>query len=292
MQPANKLTQEEALSRIHAAHGDTYNTKDVVYRGNKVHVIMRCKIHGEFSIAPSRLFVGKGCGKCGKEEGKNKRTRTSQQFISAAKEIHGEKYDYSLTNYLNYTTNVKIICSKHGEFTQSPGSHLSRKAGCPKCGREAMSIRHQGSVNPAYKPNTEHNLRLSDKYRGALKRTLKELGSKKNTYTERLLGYSQKDLQKHLESFESFDITKAFHVDHIIPVHFFVKKGISDLRLINGLWNLQPLDPTKNLQKSGKICPLLEHQFDEIIVHVTNLSASPNLPDLAKRRWGLPYTLK
>jgi len=53
-------------------------------------------------------------------------------FISKAKQIHGDRYDYSKINYINSKTKVIIICSEHGEFKQIPSNHL-KKFNCQKC---------------------------------------------------------------------------------------------------------------------------------------------------------------
>lgn len=57
---------------------------------------------------------------------------TTEDFVSKAKEIHGDKYDYSKVQYINSSTKVEIICPKHGSFWQTPNSHLSGQ-GCPEC---------------------------------------------------------------------------------------------------------------------------------------------------------------
>ena len=62
------------------------------------------------------------------------RKLTTEEFIKKAKQVHGDKYDYSKVEYINNLTKVKIICSEHGEFEQTPGNHLSGK-GCPKCAK-------------------------------------------------------------------------------------------------------------------------------------------------------------
>ena len=49
-----------------------------------------------------------------------------------SREKHGDIYDYSLVNYVDSLTKVKIICPIHGEFLQSPRKHLQRQ-GCPNC---------------------------------------------------------------------------------------------------------------------------------------------------------------
>lgn len=49
--------------------------------------------------------------------------------------IHGNKYDYSLVNYIGAEDKVRIVCPLHGEFSQTPNSHMHRN-GCMECGRE------------------------------------------------------------------------------------------------------------------------------------------------------------
>ena len=56
----------------------------------------------------------------------------TQEFIKRAKQIHGDKYDYSKVEYVTSETKVQIICPKHGEFFQTPNCHLSGH-GCPIC---------------------------------------------------------------------------------------------------------------------------------------------------------------
>ena len=58
---------------------------------------------------------------------------TLEEFIEKARNIHGDKYDYSLVDYKNSTTKVKIICPIHGVFEQKPNIHLDG-SGCIKCG--------------------------------------------------------------------------------------------------------------------------------------------------------------
>ena len=50
---------------------------------------------------------------------------TKSEFIQKAREEHkGDKYDYSLVEYVNSRTKVKIICKIHSEFNQRPDQHL------------------------------------------------------------------------------------------------------------------------------------------------------------------------
>ena len=45
---------------------------------------------------------------------------TTEDFILKSSEIHNNKYDYSLVEYIDNKTKVKIICPEHGVFEQRP----------------------------------------------------------------------------------------------------------------------------------------------------------------------------
>ena len=60
------------------------------------------------------------------------RKLTTKDFIEKAKNIHGDKYDYSKVIYNGNKQKICIICPIHGEFWQRPNDHLNGN-GCPKC---------------------------------------------------------------------------------------------------------------------------------------------------------------
>ena len=53
------------------------------------------------------------------------------EFITKAREVHGDKYDYSKVIYENNLKEIIIICKQHGEFLQLPKTH-KRGSGCKK----------------------------------------------------------------------------------------------------------------------------------------------------------------
>ena len=61
-----------------------------------------------------------------------KRVVTTESFIAEAKEIYGDRYDYSKVNYKNREHRVTIVCPVHGDFQVYAREHLDGK-GCPKC---------------------------------------------------------------------------------------------------------------------------------------------------------------
>ena len=111
-------------------HGNKYDYSKAEYKSNKEKVCIICPEHGEFWQLPSAHTRGQGCPHCERD----RRSKTSEEFIKEAKQIHGDRYDYSKVKYINRNTPVTIICPTHGEFEQIPSNHLQGK-GCPKCSK-------------------------------------------------------------------------------------------------------------------------------------------------------------
>lgn len=65
---------------------------------------------------------------------------TNDEFIKRSQQLHGHKFDYSHVNYNGLTAPVKIVCQAHGEFMQTPHTHLGG-SGCPVCGRIIKNIK-------------------------------------------------------------------------------------------------------------------------------------------------------
>jgi hypothetical protein len=78
-------------------------------------------------------------------------------FIEKANKIHNNKYYYSLINYINSRTKVKIICQEHGIFEQRPNDHLSGK-GCPICADKKLSaLKTMSTEQFVTRANANHN---------------------------------------------------------------------------------------------------------------------------------------
>lgn len=116
-----------------------------------------CKIHGIFQTTPHKVLNGYWCPSCG-----GTKKLTTKEFVEKAKKIHGDKYDYSKVNYVNYKTKVHIICQTHGAFTQTPHMHLSGQ-GCPECKRKKISEANKYKMLSAetftQKANSVHNFK-------------------------------------------------------------------------------------------------------------------------------------
>ena len=142
-----KLTQEEFIRRAKEIHGDKFDYSLVEYKNIFSNVNLICKVHGEFSKQPNSLLLGTGCQKCYNEKRKNNDDGSYSKlsldtFINRSNFIHENKYDYSLVEYKNVATKVKIVCPKHGLFEQTPGKHFKGQ-GCRECGKIKNSIKQQ-----------------------------------------------------------------------------------------------------------------------------------------------------
>jgi very-short-patch-repair endonuclease len=124
-----RLTNKTFIQKSKLIHGDKYDYSKVNYLTNKIRINIICPEHGEFEQVPHNHLKGYGCYECGK---KIKQRLTPIEFIDRSKEIHNDKFDYSLTNFTGVEGKVKIICPEHGVFKQSAKGHLTGR-GCRKC---------------------------------------------------------------------------------------------------------------------------------------------------------------
>lgn len=139
-------------------HNNKYDYSKFQYINSHTQGIIICPTHGEFFQNANNHLNGKGCKKCANEKLRGERSDNKADFIRKAKEIHGNKYDYSFVkDIFNHHTKVKIKCPKHGNFWQSPNSHLSGR-GCLKCGIE-MSSEKRGMTTEEFKQKSKkiHN---------------------------------------------------------------------------------------------------------------------------------------
>jgi Zn finger protein HypA/HybF involved in hydrogenase expression len=126
-------TQEQFVNEVSVANPNIEPLGKYIDANTKV--LFRCKVCGyEWETKPAVIInLGAGCPKCA-----GTARKTTEEFVVEARAIHGDKYDYSGVNYQNSKTKVCIACPEHGEFWQTPNSHL-RGTGCPVCGRSKKS---------------------------------------------------------------------------------------------------------------------------------------------------------
>lgn len=130
--PHNKRTAEDFIELAKKIHGDKYDYSDIEYKNARTKIKINCSKHGQFEQVPDSHLKGYGCDKCAREIQANRKRHSKDDFIKKSLKVHGNKYDYSNVDYVNFTTPVEIKCAIHGSFYQTPREHYDG-SGCPKC---------------------------------------------------------------------------------------------------------------------------------------------------------------
>lgn len=121
------------IERCKKTHGSYYSydkVSDVFQAHDSITII--CPKHGEFQQTADQHSRGSGCRICKMDKITGATRKDITTFIVQANEVHNFRYNYTKAEYVNATTHLTIMCSKHGEFQQTPDIHL-RGSGCPLC---------------------------------------------------------------------------------------------------------------------------------------------------------------
>lgn len=69
-------------------------------------------------------------------------------FKRQAIAVHGDKFDYTNSNFTNQSTPIEIICKEHGSFHQIPAKHIRKGSkGCAKCWQNMRKSLYQNIVD-------------------------------------------------------------------------------------------------------------------------------------------------
>lgn len=161
-----------------------------------------------------------------------------------------------------FTTRTKYCCDKCKFAFHNNNKSEKKKA---EVSTLTKTCRHcKQDFTPTYSPNWSRQCFCCDSCRvkfyvdrrpAIYKRVYKQIEVLKNRFGTKLeaipyepLGYSAKDM---LDRFgDAYSDEKE--LDHIFPISAFLKRGITDLAIINRLDNLQPLTRKENRSKASK----------------------------------------
>lgn len=132
MKSTKKHTTESFVEICNQIRGNKYDYSMVSYMNSKTKVKILCREHGIFEQTPNNhISKLQDCPKCSPFYFEKKDTN---KLIDDFRKIHHDSYDYSMISYTNNKSKVKIICSEHGIFEQTPNNHLKRQK-CPSCSK-------------------------------------------------------------------------------------------------------------------------------------------------------------
>ncbi len=130
---ARKYDTAWFVTKARQVHGDRYDYSASNYAKAKTGLVIGCPSHGLFTQQGWVHLRGSGCPKCAATSRGNTLKDRAGSFIQKAREVHGERFDYSRVQYVNCHTKVHLACMVCGSsFEQDPASHL-RGTGCNAC---------------------------------------------------------------------------------------------------------------------------------------------------------------
>lgn len=131
-----KKTQEEFIRDV-SESGQVpphISFEKFIYVDARTKGVATCAYHGDFSINPNKLKVGRGCPECKLELLREKFSSSLEDWLPRFEEVHGRgTYDYSKFKYVNNRTKGVVLCKEHGEFLKSPSELYDKRQGCPLC---------------------------------------------------------------------------------------------------------------------------------------------------------------
>ena len=154
--------------------------------------------------------------------------------------------------YMNSHIPMSYRCSC-GRISKISLSALKTGRRCKECGR----LKNCGENNPRWvadKTQSILNTKIRRRYKTLVWQCLRYMGLKKDSKSEKLLGYPSKALREIIFNHPNWNMVKdgRWHVDHIFPIKAFMDYGITDLKIINALDNLRPISEKENLMKGRK----------------------------------------
>ena len=151
-----KKSTSEFINQAQKIHNQKYDYSKVQYINDTSKVCIICPKHGEFWQKAGHHLEGHGCPKCGYEKMSSNNVKSQEEFIKQASSIHCNKYIYDKVQYLGSFQKIIITCPIHGDFEQTPASHLSG-CGCPRCSTSKGENRIQNFLD-------SHNIEYIKQY--------------------------------------------------------------------------------------------------------------------------------
>ncbi len=142
-----RMSKAEFLERANSLHDSKYDYSAIIYDHGSDKITVICPEHGPWEVLASAHVKRNptGCPTCGSIKRAKGRCTTQNEFVSKAKSIHGDKYDYTRTVYEKGKQKVTVTCPEHGDVSILPRDHL-RGSACATCAKAGYQVSSPGFV--------------------------------------------------------------------------------------------------------------------------------------------------
>jgi hypothetical protein len=204
----NTKSTENFIRESQQIHNNKYDYSKSIYYGGKKKVKITCPIHGEFLQTAEHHLRGCDCPRCSIIDANILKNKTTKIFLENARHIHGESFIYNKVEYTHSKLPVIITCMIHGDFKQTPNSHLQGQ-GCPFC----KSSKGEQKIR---------NILINKHYNFKEQYRIKECRNKKPLpfdfailQNNNLIGLIEYQGQQHFQEVKYFGGRKIFEVSKI-----------------------------------------------------------------------------
>ena len=141
------------IKKAKEIHGDKYNYKTSKYISMFEKLDIYCnKCKKIFPQTPNdHIHKRNGCPICKINNLSDKFALEKDDFLKRAKKIHGDKYEYDLSNFVNSNTKIEVFCKIHNlKFEITPGKLLNGH-GCYECGKDNIRLNLKDVISQSKK---------------------------------------------------------------------------------------------------------------------------------------------
>ena len=151
-----KKTHEEYIIELQEKNPDV----EVIgtYINNSTPILHKCLIHNEyFESSPCNVLKGRRCSICGKEQYRQKRTKTHEQYVEEVKK--NNPTIEVIGKYINAKTKITHHCLVHNIYWDALPDAILRGSGCSECTKDKIHDRfiksHEQYVRDLYIKNPD-----------------------------------------------------------------------------------------------------------------------------------------
>jgi hypothetical protein len=163
------LGVDKFIIKANCKHNSKFNYSKFIYINSATKGIIICSIHGEFLLRPNDHLNGQGCRRCANYKKSIKLRHNTFKFTEKATKVHAYTYSYLKVDYIGTYNKVIITCKIHGDFLQTPNSHLNGE-GCFKCYHQSKLLLNEEVINRATKKHNGMYSYCDTVYVGAAKK--------------------------------------------------------------------------------------------------------------------------